>query len=267
MPESKPVPDSDEKPYSPGIEAIFEVVARLRAPDGCPWDREQTHDSLRPYLLEETYELLEAIDSKDDAKIKEELGDLLLQVAMHAEIAAQEGRFDAAEVSEAVAAKMVARHPHVYSTASVASAEEVLKNWEHQKAHEARQAGKDESVVDRVPATMPALAWALGLQKRAARVGFDFTSPAEAAESIAEEARELASAADAEQAFAEMGDLLFAVVSLARRLKVNPEDALRVAGRRFRARFSKAEASLRVEGKTFRDLDPEQLALRWEESR
>ena len=267
MPESKPVPDSDEKPYSPGIEAIFEVVARLRAPDGCPWDREQTHDSLRPYLLEETYELLEAIDSKDDAKIKEELGDLLLQVAMHAEIAAQEGRFDAAEVSEAVAAKMVARHPHVYSTASVASAEEVLKNWEHQKAHEARQAGKDESVVDRVPATMPALAWALGLQKRAARVGFDFTSPAEAAESIAEEARELASAADAEQAFAEMGDLLFAVVSLARRLKVNPEDALRVAGRRFRARFSKAEASLRVEGKTFRDLDPEQLALRWDESR
>jgi tetrapyrrole methylase family protein/MazG family protein len=267
MPESKPVPDSDEKPYSPGIEAIFEVVARLRAPDGCPWDREQTHDSLRPYLLEETYELLEAIDSKDDAKIKEELGDLLLQVAMHAEIAAQEGRFDAAEVSEAVAAKMVARHPHVYSTASVASAEEVLKNWEHQKAHEARQAGKDESVVDRVPSTMPALAWALGLQKRAARVGFDFTSPAEAAESIAEEARELASAADAEQAFAEMGDLLFAVVSLARRLKVNPEDALRVAGRRFRARFSKAEASLRVEGKTFRDLDPEQLALRWEESR
>ena len=267
MPESKPVPDSDEKPYSPGIEAIFEVVARLRAPDGCPWDREQTHDSLRPYLLEETYELLEAIDSKDDAKIKEELGDLLLQVAMHAEIAAQEGRFDATEVSEAVAAKMVARHPHVYSTASVASAEEVLKNWEHQKAHEARQAGKDESVVDRVPATMPALAWALGLQKRAARVGFDFTSPAEAAESIAEEARELASAADSEQAFAEMGDLLFAVVSLARRLKVNPEDALRVAGRRFRARFSKAEASLRVEGKTFRDLDPEQLALRWEESR
>jgi tetrapyrrole methylase family protein/MazG family protein len=267
MPESKPVPDSDEKPYSPGIEAIFEVVARLRAPDGCPWDREQTHDSLRPYLLEETYELLEAIDSKDDAKIKEELGDLLLQVAMHAEIAALEGRFDAAEVSEAVAAKMVARHPHVYSTASVASAEEVLKNWEHQKAHEARQAGKDESVVDRVPATMPALAWALGLQKRAARVGFDFTSPAEAAESIAEEARELASAADAEQAFAEMGDLLFAVVSLARRLKVNPEDALRVAGRRFRARFSKAEASLRVEGKTFRDLDPEQLAVRWEESR
>jgi tetrapyrrole methylase family protein/MazG family protein len=155
----------------------------------------------------------------------------------------------------------------VYSTTSVANAEEVLKNWEHQKAHEARKAGKDESVVDRVPATMPALAWALGLQKRAARVGFDFTSPAEAAESIAEEARELSAAGDAEHAFDEMGDLLFAVVSLARRLKVNPEDALRVAGQRFRARFSRAEASLREEGKTFRDLDAEQLAVRWEESR
>src|SRR6202140_1018476 len=188
MPESRRMPDPEEREFSPGVNAIFEVVARLRAPDGCPWDREQTHESLRPYLLEETYELLEAIDSKDDAKIKEELGDLLLQVAMHAEIAAHDGRFDAAEVSEAVAAKMVARHPHVYSTASVADAEEVLKNWEHQKAHEARQAGKDESVVDRVPATMPALAWALGLQKRAARVGLDFTSPTEAAEAVAEEA-------------------------------------------------------------------------------
>jgi tetrapyrrole methylase family protein/MazG family protein len=266
MPESEPVSDSNEDLYSPGIEAIFQVVARLRAPDGCPWDREQTHESLRPYLLEETYELLEAIDSGDDTKIKEELGDLLLQVAMHAEIAASEGRFDAAQVSESVAAKMVARHPHVFGTTSVANAEEVLRNWEHQKAHEARKAGKEESVVDRVPPTLPALAWALGLQKRAARVGFDYTSANEAADSIAEEARELAVAKDSQQTFDEMGDLLFAVVSLARRLKVNPEDALRVAGQRFRDRFTKAETSLREEGKTFRDLDPEQLALRWEKS-
>src|ERR1700682_2022436 len=266
MPESTPVPESKEKAYSPGIEAIFEVVERLRAPDGCPWDREQTHESLRPYLLEETYELLEAIDSRDDTKIMEELGDVLLQVAMHAEIAAQEGRFDAAKVSEAVAAKMVKRHPHVFGDISVANADEVLRNWEHQKAHEARKAGRDESVVDRVPATLPALAWALGLQKRAARVGFDFTSTKEAAESVAEEARELADATDAEQTFNERCDLLLAIVSLARRVKVNPEDALRVAGQRFRARFSKAEAALREEGKTFRDLDPEQLALRWDDS-
>ena len=253
MPESEPVSDSTDNPYSPGIEAIFEVVARLRSPGGCPWDREQTHESLRPYLLEETYELLEAIDSGDDAKIMEELGDVLLQVAMHAEIAAQEDRFDAREVSEAVAAKMVSRHPHVFGTTSVSNADEVLRNWEHQKAHEARKAGKDESVVDRVPASLPALAWALGLQKRAARVGFDFKSPLEAA-------------VDARETFDEMGDLLFAVVSLARRMKVNPEDALRVAGQRFRDRFSRTEASLREEGKTFRDLDPEQLALRWEEN-
>jgi tetrapyrrole methylase family protein/MazG family protein len=261
------MPESNQKPFSPGIGAIFEVVARLRAPGGCPWDREQTHESLRPYLLEETYELLEAIDSGDDAKMREELGDLLLQVAMHAEIAAEDGRFDVAQVSEKVAAKMVSRHPHVFGETSVADAEEVLRNWEQQKAHEARQAGKEESVVDRVPRTLPALAWALGLQKRAARVGLDFTSPNEAAESVAEEARELAAAQDQDEAFREMGDLLFAIVSLARRLKVNPEDALRVAGQRFRERFAKAEASLRAEGKTFRDLDAEQLLLRWDESR
>ena len=260
------MPESPNKPYSPGIAAIFEVVARLRAPGGCPWDREQTHESLRPYLLEETYELLEAIDSGDDAKMMEELGDLLLQVAMHAEIAAGESRFDAAQVSEAVAAKMVARHPHVFGTVSVANADEVLRNWEHQKVSEARAAGNDESVVDRVPTSLPALAWALGLQKRAARVGFDYTSTVETAEAVAEEARELAGAGDASETFEEMGDLLFAVVSLARKLKVNPEDALRVAGQRFRRRFADTEESLRKEGVSFKDLNREELAKRWDES-
>jgi len=256
-----------EKPYSDGIAAIFEVVHRLRAPGGCPWDREQTHESLRPYLLEETYELLEAIDSGDDAKMMEELGDLLLQVAMHAEIAAEEGRFDTEQVSEAVAAKMVKRHPHVFGDRSVANAEEVLRNWEHQKMDESRKAGSEDSVVDRVPSTLPALAWALGLQKRAARVGFDFPSPAAAAESVAEEARELAEVSDHDRAFEEMGDLLFAIVSLARSLKVNPEDALRVAGQRFRRRFAAAESSLRREGKKFSDLEADELVRRWEESR
>src|ERR1700730_2513143 len=261
------MPEPSEPPFSPGVAAIFEVVARLRAPGGCPWDREQTHESLRPYLLEETYELLEAIDSGDDAKIMEELGDLLLQVAMHAEIAAGESRFDAAKVSESVAAKMVARHPHVFGATSVANADEVLRNWEHQKVHEARKAGReDESVVDRVPTTLPALSWTLGLQKRAARVGFDFASPVETAEGIAEEARELAAATDHAQAFEEMGDLLFAMVSLARRLKVNPEDALRVAGQRFRKRFAATEASLRKDGVTFDDLDREEQARRWQET-
>jgi tetrapyrrole methylase family protein/MazG family protein len=264
--ESGPMSEPSEKPYSPGIEAIFEVVHRLRAPDGCPWDREQTHESLRPYLLEETYEVLEAIDSGDDGKMMEELGDLLLQVAMHSEIAAEEGRFDAARVSEAVAAKMVKRHPHVFGTTEVADAEEVLRNWEHQKAHEAKNAGRDESVVDRVPASLPALAWANGLQKRAARVGFDYASPKAAAESVAEEARELAAAEDPKRQFEEVGDLLFAIVSLARSLKVNPEDALRVAGQRFRDRFAAMEKSVGAEGRTLRDLDAAEISRRWEES-
>jgi tetrapyrrole methylase family protein / MazG family protein len=257
--------NSSERPFSSGIGAIFEVVHRLRAPGGCPWDREQTHESLRPYLLEETYELLEAIDSGDDAKIMEELGDLLLQVAMHAEIAAEQSRFDATQVSEAVAAKMVARHPHVFGTTSVADADEVLRNWEHQKVQEARKAGReDESVVDRVPATLPALAWALGLQKRAARVGFDFASTVDSAEAVAEKARELSAASDARETFDEMGDLLFAIVAMARRLKVNPEDALRVAGQRFHRRFAEAEASLRKDGVTFSDLDRDEQARRWQ---
>ena len=256
-----------ERPYRDGIEAIFEVVHRLRLPDGCPWDREQTHESLRPYLLEETYEVLEAIDAGDDAKLMEELGDLLLQVAMHAEIASQEDRFDAAQVSEAVAAKMVKRHPHVFGDKSVANADEVLRNWEHQKMHEARKAGNSDSVVDRVPASLPALAWTLGLQKRAARVGFDFASPAAAAESVAEEARELAEETDHDRAFEEMGDLLFAIVSLARSMKVNPEDALRVAGQRFRRRFATTEAAVRAEGKSFTDLSEDEMLRQWEKSK
>jgi len=132
---------------------------------------------------------------------------------------------------------------------------------------ESRKAGSEDSVVDRVPSTLPALAWALGLQKRAARVGFDFPSPAAAAESVAEEARELAEVSDHDRAFEEMGDLLFAIVSLARSLKVNPEDALRVAGQRFRRRFAAAESSLRREGKKFSDLEADELVRRWEESR
>jgi tetrapyrrole methylase family protein/MazG family protein len=265
--ESKPLPGSDDKPYSPGLGALFEVVARLRAPGGCPWDREQTHESLRPYLLEETYEVLEAIDSGDDDKLKEELGDLLLQVAMHAEIASEQNRFNATQVSEAAAAKMVARHPHVFGDTAVADADEVLRNWEHNKLKEAKAAGREgESVVDRVPASLPALAWALGLQKRAARVGFEFASPLAAAEAVAEEARELAEADDPEAAFVEVGDLLFAIVSLARRMKVNPEDALRVAGQRFRKRFGALEASLAKEGLTFREIEADELVRRWDKT-
>lgn len=280
-----------EKPYRPGLPAIFDVVHRLRAPDGCPWDREQTHESLRQYLLEETYETLEAIDSGDDDKLREELGDVLLQVAMHAEIAAQEGRFTAADVSEAVAAKMVARHPHVFGDTSVHDAEEVLRNWEHQKASEASAQGRaSETPLDRVPRTLPALAWTLGLQKRAARVGFDFASAEDAVRDVAEEAGELAGAAaraaatespgaspadagdaddedGADDVFDEVGDLLFAVVNLSRKLKVNPEDALRVAGQRFKDRYTAMDRALRESGRSFRGMTPEELEEAWAATR
>jgi len=259
--------ESSEQPYSAGIAAIFEVVHRLRAPGGCPWDREQTHESLRPYLLEETYELLEAIDSGDDAKIMEELGDLLLQVAMHAEIAAGESRFDAARVSEAVAAKMVARHPHVFGDREVRDAEDVLRNWESDKIDSAAREGRPrESPVDRVPATLPALAWSLGIQKRAARVGFDYGDAETAAAGVAEEAAELAAATSQEEVFREFGDLLFTLVNVARKRKVNPGDALRAAGRRFIQRFKTMEALAGERGVDRGSLEPSALEALWAES-
>jgi tetrapyrrole methylase family protein/MazG family protein len=257
------------RPYPPGVQAIFEIARRLRAPDGCPWDREQTPESLRPYLLEETYELLEAIDrGHEDAKVMEELGDVLLQVAMHSAIAEEQGRFDAAQVSEAAAAKMVARHPHVFAGDQVANAEEVLTNWEQRKADDAARSGREhETPLDRVPATLPALAWTYGMQKRAARVGFDFDTPQNAAEALSEEAKELAGARTAEEAFDEVGDLLFSVVSLARKLRVDPEDALRAAGQRFRERFAAMDSEIRSRGVTYRDVDAEQLAAIWDGTR
>jgi tetrapyrrole methylase family protein / MazG family protein len=256
--------DTVDPPYRPGLAAIFDVVHRLRRPDGCPWDREQTHESLKPYLLEETYEVLEAIESRDDLRLRDELGDLLLQVAMHAEIAHQEGRFDAAQVSETAAAKMVARHPHVFGDEKVANAEEVLRNWEHRKIADAKAAGRGhESVLDRVPKTLPALAWALNLQKRAARVGFDYEDARAAAAAVAEEAQELATTNSAKESFDEVGDLLFALVALARKLKVNPEDALRVAGGRFAQRFAAMEGRVRDQGRELSQLSAAELLEIW----
>ncbi|MDQ6692376.1 MAG: nucleoside triphosphate pyrophosphohydrolase [Candidatus Dormibacteraeota bacterium] len=256
-----------DKPYPAGLTAIFEVVRTLREPGGCPWDREQTHQSLRPYLLEETYELLEAIDSGDEGKLREELGDVLLQVAMHAQIAAETGRFDAAAISEQEAAKMVARHPHVFADRQVRDADEVLRNWERDKLAGAATDGQPrESAVDRAPKTLPALAWALAIQKRAARVGFDYREPAGAADGLAQKARELAQAGTDDEFFLELGDLLFAVVNLARKRKANPEDALRAAGQRFARRFRAMESSALERGIDISSLDAASLETLWKES-
>ncbi|MGH7866536.1 MAG: nucleoside triphosphate pyrophosphohydrolase, partial [Candidatus Dormibacteraceae bacterium] len=253
MPSNKPESAAPTPPYPPGIEAIFQLARRLRAPDGCPWDRQQTHRSMRPHLLEETYELLEAIDrDDDDAHLIEELGDVLLQVAMHAAIAESEGRFDATRVSEAAAAKMVSRHPHVFGDVEAHDADEVLRNWEHQKAAVAAQAGRgEETVLDRVPPELPALAWTFNMQKRGARMGFDLDSVESASTRILELTKELTNPNEDQ-----VGELLFAVVALARKLKINPEDALRVTGQRFRDRFAEMDRLRRERELTYEELNP-----------
>ena len=245
---------------------MLEVIEALRAPEGCPWDREQTHLTLRPYLLEETYELLEAIDSGDDEEISEELGDVLLQVFMHHAIAQEEGRFTVADVAHHATAKMINRHPHVFGDVEARTAEQVLQNWEGLKSTEARKRGR-VSALEGAPRTLPALAWALSLQKRAARVGFDWPSEEGVLDKVAEEARELAAESTKARQEEELGDLLFSLVNLARRLRINPEDALRQSSGRFYRRFESMEQAAREAGRDVREMTPEELDALWEQAK
>ena len=282
------------------VRALNEVVERLRAPGGCPWDREQTHRTLRPYLLEETYEALEAIEGGQPARLREELGDLLLQVFMHCAIAQESpDGFDVGDVAEVTRQKMVHRHPHVFGTTEVAGAAEVVVNWEKLKAAEK---GERLSVLEGVPITLPALAYALGVQKRPARLGFDETGGAPdavaglraAVEALAAtpEARgetprpdrgaDWTPAVTAPEAApvprgghgagppparteldAAVGDLLFAAVAVARLLRVNPEDALRRRANRFADRFRALETAAREEGVALPSLDSGDWGPRW----
>jgi len=259
------------------LRALNEVVERLRAPGGCPWDREQTHRSLRPYLLEETYEVLEAIDSGETGTLREELGDLLLQVLMHSAIAMEaEGGFDIGDVADDVRAKMIHRHPHVFGDVTVDGPAGVVVNWEKLKTAEKRQR---LSLLDGVPAALPALAHAQGVQKRPARIGFDETPTApvaldavrvaldrveDVAGGLAEAERGEDWAAEAGDPEAAIGDLLFAVVALARRLRVNPEEALRGRTLGFATRFRSLEARAREDGVDLSDLDDAEWRARWE---
>lgn len=259
------------------LRALNEVVERLRAPGGCPWDREQTHHTLRPYLLEETYEVLDAIDGMGTATLREELGDLLLQVLMHSAIAQEDGAgFDIGDVAEVARAKMIHRHPHVFGDVAVDGAAAVVVNWEKLK----RAENHDRlSLLDGVPHALPALAYAQGVQKRPARVGFDETPSVQAAldrvrnsldvvvsgaaNAPAESAQGQDWAQDSDDLEDAIGDLLFAVVALARRLRVNPEDSLRRRTTKFADRFRTLESQARADGMDLHDLDIAEWRRRW----
>lgn len=246
------------------------VVERLRAPGGCPWDREQTHASLRPYVVEEAYEVVEAIEAGDPDHLAEELGDLLLQVVLHGVIAAEAGRFQVADVVEAVTRKIVRRHPHVFGTAGTASAGEAVLNWEQIKRSERGEAARDpeESLLPEGTARLlPALMEAEDLQSKAAGVGFDWPSPREAWPKVEEEAAEFRAAWESGDAAAleeELGDLLFALVNVARLLRVHPEVALKGANRKFARRFRAMEGLARAEGRPLGSMSLEEMDRIWE---
>ncbi|MCS6910028.1 MAG: nucleoside triphosphate pyrophosphohydrolase [Anaerolineales bacterium] len=253
-------------PRPSSFEAFQEIVAHLRAPEGCPWDREQTHLSLRRYLLEEAYEVLHALDAEDMNALRGELGDLLLQVVLHAQIATEEGAFTMADVLAEIQEKMIRRHPHVFGNVHVASAGEVMRNWEQIKAEErGDKPSEGNGVLGEAPPGLPALAQAETYQKRAARVGFDWPDVAGVRAKVMEEMAEVEAAANDGERAKEVGDLLFAVVNWARWLKVEPETALREANARFAARFQKVEAAARAQGRSLTSMTPAELDALWEQ--
>jgi len=272
--------------------ALVKLMAALRAPDGCPWDRKQTHESLKPYLLEETYEVLEILDRQDRAKLPEELGDVLLQVIFHSQIASEAGAFTIEDVLEELADKLIRRHPHVFKNGSSdptpTNADQVVMRWEEIKRSERQASGRPDSVLDGVPQTLPALLRAYQIQARASRVGFDWTHDAKGFDQvlgkIEEEIQELrvairspatnqagpdtaASSERQAQIVAEFGDVVFSLVNLARFIKVNPEDAVRQAVNRFVERFQFIEARAVESGRVVGDLSFAEMDQMWEEAK
>jgi tetrapyrrole methylase family protein / MazG family protein len=274
---SKPAAD---KELTPGewFEKLVGVQARLRAPNGCPWDREQTHETLRTYLLEEAYEVLEALESGNDAKFAEEMGDLLLQIVFHSQIAREEGRFTVSDVVREIHDKLVRRHPHVFGETRAKDSTEVLRNWEQIKSEERRSKGaeanaiasgsaKEASLLDGVSRGLPATLEGFQLTRRAARIGFDWEDAAGIFEKMAEEREELKRALQAsvpQKTEEELGDLLFAAVNLSRFLKVDPEIALKKANAKFARRFRAMEKLAREGGREFEDLPREEMEALWD---
>jgi tetrapyrrole methylase family protein/MazG family protein len=246
------------------FEGIHEVVRRLRAPDGCPWDREQTNRSITKYLIEECYEAIDALESGDMSTFASELGDVLLQVLLHAQIADDEGNFDITDVMSAIHRKLVRRHPHVFGDLAVSSAEEVVVNWDALKEQEREP---DASVLSSVPAGMPALALAQGLQERAARYGFDWANRSDVVAKVMEEIGELQTAQTDADRYHEYGDVLFALINVARWDGVEAEEALRAAAARFRSRFAHIERRARETGVPLDQLGLEQMDRYWDEAK
>jgi tetrapyrrole methylase family protein/MazG family protein len=247
------------------FEAFQELVAHLRAPDGCPWDREQTHLSLRPYLLEETYEVLTALDSEDADSLREELGDLLLQVVLHSQIASEYGEFSMLDVLRGIHEKLVRRHPHVFSGLEVKDKQIVLQNWEKLKSAERDETGKiNTGVLNGVSPTLPALVQAQSYQERVNRVGFDWQNIQGVFEKISEEISEVSQADSQNAREDEIGDLLFAVVNLARWFNIDAESALRSANNRFRHRFEALESTVQSQGRSVSELALEELNAIWD---
>lgn len=248
---------------------LVEVMARLRAPNGCPWDREQTHATLKPYLLEETYEALEAIDIGDDDELCKELGDVLLQVVFHAQIAAEENRFGIEEVARAIVDKLIRRHPHVFADVEVDGSEQVLQNWEQIKKQERQEQGEaTPSLLDGIPKQLPALMRAQRMQARVSRQGFDWDQIEGPLDKVEEEFAELRQAWASGETPAiedEFGDLLFALVNTGRFLNVDPEQSLRQSTDKFERRFRALEEAVRTSGREISALSLQELDAIWDE--
>ncbi|HTX37310.1 MAG TPA: nucleoside triphosphate pyrophosphohydrolase [Bryobacteraceae bacterium] len=252
------------------FQKLVEIMARLRAPGGCPWDREQTFDSIKPYTLEETYEVLDAIDRRDWPGLAEELGDFLLQAVFYGEIAAEEGRFSIGDTLDAINAKLIRRHPHVFGDETARTAEDVKRIWGEVKTAEKQKQGREGGLLDSAPRAVPALVEAQQITSRAAGVGFDWQNAeqviAKLDEELAEfaEARRSGSRAELED---ELGDMLFVLVNLARFVKVDAEQALRKTNAKFRARFGHIERRLAEQGKRLEDTAIDEMEELWEEAK
>lgn len=259
------------------FETLLNIMARLRAPDGCPWDREQTLESLRRYLIEETYEAIDAIERKDWNGLAEELGDVQLQIVFQSQIAKENGWFDIDDVLKHINEKMVRRHPHVFGTESADTAGKVLHRWEEIKAEEKRQAKSSNEplphelgLLAEVPRAQPAMLEAREISKKAARAGFEWRNADELVDKVGEEIeefREARGAKDADSTEDEMGDLLFLLVNVARRSGVDPELALRRANRKFRERFGYIEQELRGKGLTLEEASLEEMEQLWQKAK